>query len=201
MFRKKNNLRLKKILIAILASFLLFSCSSSEKESEEKGLETTEKSGLRYYPWKDFSIYIPASWNNITNNNEIIPTPNNWKIELAITSFKTKNGFANNLIILSQNLETFTTSKNYSITNNIWAELEYINYFKKSGKKFIFNDWEESMIYHFQAKYSEETPLLNFLQTAYVCRNNKAFFITIALSLDIKEVDKYKKMLATFKCS
>jgi len=40
-------------------------------------------------------------------------------LELAVTSSETKNGFANNLIILSQDLDKFTTSKNYSITNNI----------------------------------------------------------------------------------
>jgi hypothetical protein len=56
------------------------------------------------------------------------------------------------------------------------------------------------MIYIFQAKYSEETPILNFIQTAYICKNNKAFFLTIALPLDIKDTAKYEKMLSSFKC-
>jgi hypothetical protein len=44
------------------------------------------------------------------------------------------------LIILSQKLEKNTSSKNYSITNNIGSENEYLNYFKKSGKEFIFEN-------------------------------------------------------------
>jgi hypothetical protein len=57
------------------------------------------------------------------------------------------------------------------------------------------------MIYIFNAKYSEETPMLTFLQTAYTCTNKKAFFLTIALPIGIESTIKYEKMLATFKCS
>lgn len=194
---------IKKILIILLTSFLLFSCwSDTEKETtNSKSTEQTQKkAGLRHYPGKDFSIKIPASWNIITDNKEKVPTPNNWVLELAITSSETKNGFANNLIILSQDLEKFTTSKNYSIINNVWAENEYYNYFRKEAKEFVFSDWEKSMLYIFEAKYSVKTPVLQFLQTAYVCENKKAFLITLALSLDIKDVSKYEKMIATFKC-
>jgi len=56
------------------------------------------------------------------------------------------------------------------------------------------------MLYVFEAKYSSETPLLQFLQTAYVCKNKKAFFITMALPIEIKDTTKYQKMIATFKC-
>ncbi len=195
---------MKKILIILLTSFLLFSCWSSKEETQtnnwDKTVKTQKKAGLRNFPGKDFSIKIPAAWNDITDNKDNLPNPNNWKIELAITSSDTKNWFANNIIILSQELEEFTTSKDYSITNNIGAENEYLNYFKKSGNDFSFVDGEESMLYIFEAKYSEETPTLQFLQTAYVCKNKKAFFITLALPLDIKDTNKYQKMISTFKC-
>lgn len=195
---------MKKILIILLTTFLLFSCWTDNKKvsSEDNSNQntSTKKVWLRNYPWKDFSIQIPAAWNLITKNDDIVPKPNNWKIELAITSSETKNWFANNLIILSQDLEKFTTSKDYAITNNVLAENEYLNYFKKSSKDFEFSDWEKSIIYNFEAKYSQETPTLQFLQTAHICKNNKAFFITLALPLDIKDISKYEKMIATFKC-
>ena len=192
---------MKKILILLLTSFLLLSCWAEEVVvNNSKETETVKKPWLRTFPWEDFSVKIPAAWNNITGNKEMLPTPSNWEIELAITSSETKNGFSNNLIILSQKLENPTNSKDYSITNNIGSENEYLNYFKKASKEFSFNDSEKSMIYIFNAKYSEETPLLTFLQTAYVCENNKAFFLTIALPLDISDTLKYEEMLATFKC-
>ena len=194
---------MKKILILLLTSFLLLSCWSDKTDdttNESTKTEVTKKAGLRHFPWKDFSIKIPAAWNNITTNKEILPTPNNWKIELAVTSSETKNWFANNLIILSQVLDKYTTSKDYSITNNIGSENEYLNYFRKSAKEFSFADWEKSMLYIFEAKYAEETPLLTFLQTAYICKNNKAFFLTIALPINIEDTLKYEKMLSTLEC-
>jgi len=194
---------MKKILIILLTTFLLFSCWEDEKATNDDNSNketSTKKVWLRNYPWKDFSIQIPVAWNLITKSDDIVPNPNKWKIELAVTSSETINWFANNLIILSQDLEKFTTSKNYSITNNVWAENEYLNYFKKSSKEFDFLDWEKSVIYNFEAKYSDETPILQFLQTAYVCNTNKAFFITVALPVDIKDISKYEKMIATFKC-
>jgi len=194
----------KKIFIIMFTSLLLFSCWSDTIETNknmEENTETTQKTWLRNYPWEDFSIKIPAAWNVITDKKDVVPNPNNGELELAITSSETKNGFANNLIILSQELESFTTSKDYSITNNVWAENEYINYFKHSAKEFTFEDWEKSMLYIFDAKYSVETPTIKFLQTAYVCKNKKAFFITVAIPVDVVDTTKYEKMIATFKCS
>ncbi|MDQ7008732.1 MAG: hypothetical protein Q9M94_00390 [Candidatus Gracilibacteria bacterium] len=190
---------MKKILIILITTFLLFSCGNKDVEVISEDI-TSKEVGLRHFPGKDFSIQIPVAWNLITTNDDIIPSPNNGILELAVTSSETKNGFANNLIILSQDLETFTTSKNYVITNNVGAENEYLNYFKKSSKDFIFTDGEKSLIYNFEAKYSEETPILQFLQTAYVCKTKKAFFITLALPLDITDISKYEKMITSFKC-
>jgi hypothetical protein len=56
------------------------------------------------------------------------------------------------------------------------------------------------MLYIFEAKYSEQTPVVQYLQTAYICKNNKAFFITLALPLDIKDTTKYQEMIASFEC-
>lgn len=190
---------LKKITLILLTSLLLFSCWEDENKQAENTKNTTQV-GLRFFPWEDFTMNIPAAWNIITDNKNILEKPSNWKVELAITSPDTKNGFSNNLIILSQFLKEKSNSKDYSILNNIWAERKYLNYYKKYWKDFLFDDWKKSMIYNFEAKYSEETPMLTFLQTAYICKNNKAFFITIALPLDIKNVSKYEKMIASFKC-
>ena len=193
---------IKKILLLVLL-FLITSCWSSttdEKNSlTDKNTTTKNSSKLRYYPWKDFSIKIPKAWNVITNNKKIIPNPKNGKVELAVTSTSTKNGFSNNLIILSQNLEEEMTSKNYSVINNIWAKNEYINYYEIKNKNFSFLNGKKSKIFIFKAKYAVSTPLLQFIQTAYVCKN-KAFLITLAIPTKIKDTLRYEDMIRTFKC-
>ena len=103
-------------------------------------------------------------------------------------------------MILSQTLENYTTSKHYSITNNVWAKNEYLNYYEIEDKNFVFEDWEKSKLYIFKAKYATNTPLLKFIQTAYVCNNNKAFFITIALPTSVEDTSRYENMIASFKC-
>ena len=85
----------KKITILLLTVFLLFSCSWEDTEKATPSDENTQeeakkKAGLRHFPGKDFSIKIPAAWNEITTNKNIIPTPNNGNLELAITSSETK---------------------------------------------------------------------------------------------------------------
>jgi len=194
---------LKLLLILILFSFSSCWEDSGTNDKEAKETEQTEQknnSKLRNYPWKDFSMGIPKTWNNITKEKDIITKPRNWKIELAVTSTQTKWGFSNTLIILSQTLEKYTTSKRYSITNSVWAKNDYLNYYEIENKNFNFNDWEKSKLYIFKAKYNTQTSVFKFIQTAYVCNNNKAFFITIALSTSIEDTKRYEDMIKTFKC-
>lgn len=196
----------KIFFIVLISLLLLTSCLSSWSDTSETSTttndqeKTTTSGWVKYFPGKDFSMNIPAAWNIVTNDKQTIPNPKNGTVELAITSPETKSGFANSLIVLSQNLENYTTSKEYSIINNVWAESEYLNYVKLSGKEFSFDDWETTIMYIFEAKYSTATPVLKFLQTAYVCKWNKAFFLTIALPTTIKNTSKYEKLLASFAC-
>ena len=201
-------MKLFKILLIIFILLWVTSCwgnssNTNENATTDINLEksTSTTSGwVKHFPWKDFAMNIPAAWNIVTDDKQVIPSPKNGTVELAITSAETKSGFANNLIILSQDLETYTSSKEYSIVNNVWAENEYLNYLKLSGTEFSFDDGEKSMMYIFEAKYSAKTPVLKFLQTAYVCSWKKAFFLTLALPTSLKNTSKYQKLLASFKC-
>ena len=196
-----------KVLFLLMTVLVMTSCwgwdvNTSDENTKNIVSEWDWKttSGVRHFPWKDFSIKIPAAWNIVTKDKQAVPTPKTGILELAITSTETKSGFANSLIILSQELEDYTSSKQYSIVNSVWAENEYLNYLKLSGKEFSFDDWEKSMLYIFEAKYSKQTPVLKFLQTAYVCNDNKAFFLTIALPTSLRKIKKYEKLLGTFSC-
>ena len=180
----------KKILILSLFLFL-FSCSD-EVTVSNSWLINTETTSL--------SIDIPSNWKVIENVDEILPKVNEWKIELAVSSENIENGFANNLLILSDDLNTFVSSKDYSMLNNIWAETDYLDYRKIESKDFKFLDEEESILYIFEAKYNLDTPKLKFMQTAHICNQNKWFFFTIAIPTTIADTSKYEYLLSTFKC-
>jgi hypothetical protein len=84
--------------------------------------------------------------------------------------------------------------------NNIWAETDYLDYKKLESKEFTFADEEKSMLYIFEAKYNLDTPKLKFLQTAHICNQNKAFFLTLALPTTVIDTSKYELLLSTFAC-
>jgi hypothetical protein len=84
--------------------------------------------------------------------------------------------------------------------NNIWAESDYLDYTKLESKEFKFIDEEASILYIFEAKYNLDTPKLKFLQTAHICNQKKAFFLTLALPTTVTDISKYEEFLKTFKC-
>lgn len=181
---------IKKIFI-IISLLFLFSCSDSTS-NENEWLVNVDKT--------DFSISIPNNWEIIENTQNILPKPNNWKIELAVASSVLKWWFKNNLLILSDSLNKFTTSKDFSMLNNVWASKDYIEYTKLSSKNLIFDDEEESILYIFEAKYNYDSPKLKFMQTAHICNQNKAFFFTIAIPTSVTDISKYENLLKSFKC-
>ncbi len=183
----------KKISIIIFSMLFLSSCFwGEETATTQEWLILTQTPSL--------SIETPSNWETIKDTENILPKPKDWKVELAVTSQKVVNGFANNLLILSTDLKKTTTSKDFSMLNNIWAETEYVGYTKLASKEFEFLDEEKSLIYIFEAKYNLDTPRLKFLQTAHICHQNKAFFLTMAIPTTVKDTSKYEYLLSTFKC-
>lgn len=181
----------KNVFILIFISLLLVSCWSSS---------TDESTWLIKTETKDISISIPSNWNIIKDVDNILPKAKSWGIELAVTSKNSVNGFSNNLLILSDDLKKFTTSKDFSMLNNIWAQTDYLDYTKINSKDFKFLDEENSELYIFEAKYNLDTPKLKFLQTAHICNTNKAYFITLAIPTTISDTSKYEYLLSTFTC-
>lgn len=148
----------------------------------------------------NFSIFIPDNWNVMENTDNILPKPNFWQIEFVVSSNNSINWFRNNMLILSNELNEFTTSKDFSMLNNIWAERDYFNYTLLEKKDFLFNDGEESLVYIFEAKYNNDSPKIKFIQTSHICNQKKAYFFTIALPTSIKDTLKYEQLIQTFEC-
>lgn len=183
----------KKVFLLVFTLLFLTSCWDDD-------IDTISTSWLTNHDSTDFFIQIPSSWEIIKDKENILPKPSSGEIELAVTSKDINAWFANNLLILSTKLNSFTTSKDFSILNNIWAEKDYINYKKLNSKNIVFADEEESIMYIFEAKYNTDTPKLKFIQTSHICDQNKAFFFTIALLPSVKDTSRYEDMLRTFKC-
>ena len=154
---------------------------------------------LTLYNWTWFDVNTPSNWNIIEKNSNILPTPKDSTIELAISSDELKYWFANNMLILSQNLEKVVSSTDFSILNNVWWSKEYKEYQKLESKEIEFNSKQKSNLYVFEAKYNIDTPKFKYLQTWVVCKN-KWYLITIALSSEIKDVSKYEEVIKSFEC-
>ncbi len=183
---------IKKYFFILIVSLFLTSCWSKESLNNESSLIPVDN--------ENFSFNIPWNWEVIKDKESILPKAKDWNIELAATSKSVVSGFSNNLLILSDDLKKLTTSKDYSILNNIWAEQDYLEYKKLSSKDIIFADDEVSIVYEFEARYNTDTPKLKFLQTASVCNKTKGYFITIALPTNVTDTSKYIELLSTFSC-
>ena len=182
------------IFILTFISFFIVSCGS------EVDLSTNNTSGLIQVETENWFINIPTNWVVIDNKENILPKAKEGKIELAVASENIVDWFANNLLILSDDLKVFTSSKDFSMLNNIWAETDYLDYTKIESKEFLFLDWEPSMLYVFEAKYNLDTPKLKFLQTAHTCKQTKVIFFTIAIPTNVIDISKYEYLLSTFIC-
>ena len=181
---------LKKIFTLLVVSLFVVSCWES--------VDTT--SWLIVTETENISISIPSTWSIIDDIDSILPKAKSWKIELAVTSESSVNWFSNNLLILSDDLNKFTTSKDFSILNNIWAQTDYLDYTNIESKEIVFLDEELSNLYIFEAKYNLDTPKIKFLQTSHICNANKAYFLTLAIPTTVTDTSKYEYLLSTFTC-
>lgn len=182
---------IKKIVLALFFLLLLISCGTST---------ITENKSLTNYIWTDFSLDVPISWVIMEGSWSTLPTPKEWKLELVISAKEQKDGFVNNMIVLSKELEDKSTSYDFMIKNNPKNYKWYENYIELESKDFEFIDEEKSKLYIFEAKYNKDNNRLKFMQTARVCNEKKSFFLTIGLSLNINDTAKYEDILKSFEC-
>ncbi len=190
---------LKKICILLFLWVFMTSCGSDEEVSSSTDNNQAKK-WLTAFEDDSFSIGIPAAWTILENTNTLLPKPHNGEVVLASSSPEITAGFSNNILILSQELNEAVSSKDFSLLNHVWVQREYSDYIKLDSKDIEFNSGDESMLYVFEAKYNTDTPRLKFIQTAAVCKNTRAYFMTIALPTTLKDTAKYEAILKTFSC-
>lgn len=178
-----------KYIFSIIFVFSLVSCGSSNENA----------SWLTLVDKEDFSIQSPENWE-ILNSQDVLPKANKWDIKLTVSSTNSQWWYANNMIILWDRLTSLTSSKDYSMLNNVWAKSDYLEYTAIESKDILFSDGEESILYIFEAKYNYETPKIKFLQTASICNGYDAYFMTISIPSTVTDTSKYEYLLSTFSC-
>lgn len=183
----------KKILLVFLLVFALVSCW------DDSSWEASSWSTLDLHETEDFSVFIPSNWEVISDKSNIIPKPSTWDIALAVTK-NTVSGFSNNLLILSEELSSDISSWDYSLSNNVWSKKEYYQYNLLQEKNIVFWENNVSKLYIFEARYGENTPMSNFLQTAVVCPDNTWYVLTIGLTSQETSFLKYENILKSFEC-
>ena len=181
---------LKKLLIISLI-FLLSSCFFWEDTTSNNSIQIN-------FDWVDFSMSIPKSWELLKNTNLILPKPANGEIVFASVSKKVNDNFYRNILVLKQNISSTISSLDFMIWNYISSRHEYF-YTKLLDEKNVIIDSKKTKIYKFEARYSDSTPIVKFLQTWIVC-NKKAFLITIAIEKSDSNLDRYDWLLGSFKC-
>lgn len=183
---------MKKTIAILLTTVFLASCGSTpEAEQNSSWLQVIDKT--------EFSISLPEKWSEITDSSKL-PTPKIWEVSLAATSSDLKYWFANNVLVLSQDISKPVTSNDFSLLNNVWSSKEYLEYLKLETKKIEFADKDSSTAYIFEAKYNAQTPKLKFIQYGKVCWQKRAHLITIAVGQDTKDMDPYVEFAKTFAC-
>jgi hypothetical protein len=153
-------------------------------------MENTES-----YETEDITIRVPKTWSGKTT---WLPTPRIWSIVAAFVSPEIKQGFANNLLIISDTLVNIMTSRRYSELNNLQTKKNYYEYSGQREEDITFSDNETSRVYVFEARYNETTPKLKFIQTARVC-GTKVYLLHFTLSPE-KKSENYISLLKTFTC-
>lgn len=179
---------MKKIALVLFTLFVLSSCGSTSNTTDES---------TKAYTASGFTINIPTTWT-VVNKNEL-PAIKSGQVELAVSSSDISSGFANNLVVIWQDLLEKTTSKQYSIINYSLSTWEYVEFTKLSEKTVNFSDKDQSNLYIFEAKYNTATPKRKFLQTAKICWS-KVYLLTIWIALGTTDTTRYENLITSFTC-
>jgi len=153
---------------------------------------------LSWYKWDWFTVDIPASWEILNDSSWVLPSPSSGKIALAVSSPDVKSWFSNNLLVLEEATDVWTSSEEFSKVTHTSSKEDYYFYNRKWEKSISFSDESSSLLYVFEARYNKNTPNLQFLQTGRIC-GDKTYLITIAVGT-LWNSAKYENILKTFEC-
>jgi hypothetical protein len=129
---------------------LLSSCTLFSGSTDTVGDGTTTRVDT-----PAFSISVPTTW--VVAKPADLPLPKHGTIALAYTAPEVTKGFLNNMVVLSENVDTIITSVKYSEVNHIQTAKNYLEYTKLGDASISFADGDTSRVYTFEGRYNETT--------------------------------------------
>lgn len=186
---------MKKIFSLFILFSLLFALTSCGEDTDTQ----VAADGLESFRANMFAMEVPASWEKLETS--AITAPIHGTVELAMRSLKNTRWFMNNLVVLSDKVETEATSSEYARQSMLWASREYLSIEPVSDEVITFTDGETSRLSVFHAKYNEVTEQRLFFQTARIC-GTYVFLTTLTLEDDTDPTtyDRYREILSSFQC-
>lgn len=184
-----SSINMKKILLCLSMLVILQSCFwSSESTLTWLSLQESE----------EFSIQIPESWGAVSQAD--IPTPKSWEVALAYSSNSERQGYLNNIVVLSTPSKSSETSDSL-MKNSIQSLQNDIENFKIIEEKTVsFLDSSSWIIVSYSGKYNTTTPQATYIQTARICWDNN-YYLTLSLTENLENYDRYEYILQTFTCN
>ena len=185
-------MKLLPALAIISSSLLLASCGSSSTTSP-----SVTDASTTVYQGSGFYMTVPSAWQTVEEG--ALPTPKAGQIALALTSTEIKNGFANNLTVLTDEISESISAKKYISANFLLTTGKYAEVTKLDEKEITFADKEISELYVFEAKYNTQSTKQKFIQTARIC-SGKVYLLTIGVALDTTDTAKYETLAKSMGC-
>lgn len=180
-----------RLFIVFVIPFILAACSLPGTQDENSVVEENTVT----FENDQISMLVPKTWSGKT---ESLPSLRAGSVIAAFISGDVRQGFANNLLIISDDLMNVMTSKRYSEFNNLQTKKNYYEYSSLKEEDMTFSDNETTRVYVFEARYNETTPKMKFIQTARVC-GRKVYLLHFTLSPE-KKSENYISLMKTFTC-
>lgn len=182
---------LSKIFILGVLLLLLTSCLWIGWESnEERGLALKEQEG--------FSLLVPSTWAEISEND--LPLPKSGEIVFAYASPTQRQGYINNIMILSSENKGSESSAALMKSNASFLGQSLEDFTLMEEKDISFADDDTGRLVKFYGKYNTSTPEIVYLQTAKSC-GEQSYFMTLSLAEKLESYDRYEYLLQSFECN
>lgn len=161
------------------------------------GEESVDETGLVELSFTGFTIKLPNSWNEVSEGE--LPVPKTGNLELAYASSQERQGYINNIIILSSKNSLGEDDSALMKNNENFLKSSLKTFSLLEEKSLEFADGVTWTLLSFRGRYNTDTPETTYIQTARAC-GDMAYFMTLSLAEVLESYERYEYLLQSFEC-